>query len=311
MVAVVHVSNALGTINPVRQMIRSAHARGIPVLVDGAQAVAHMPVDVQPLDCDFYAFSGHKIFGPTGIGVLYGKAALLDRMPPWQGGGDMISSVTFEGRLQRGPKFRWGRISPARSAGGGARYVEGVGLDRITGTNTNCRYGKCAGVDFGAALTRRHEASVLAFVLDSVRPHDIGPSSIEGVRFAPAILPPSRQIASVPATARASLASAKTRSTRWSRIQGAEVFDGHLDDLYQRSSDHNKRPRNFHAIVMAEDQGTNPPAIVSDREDCGTAGFRTRASRVQAARSPARRHRSADIKGKTVAEAESSSIFHR
>ena len=91
-----HVSNALGTINPVRQIIELAHRRGVPVLVDGAQAVPHMTVDVQALDCDFYAFSGHKLFGPTGIGVLYGKATLLEAMPPYQGGGDMISSVTFE-----------------------------------------------------------------------------------------------------------------------------------------------------------------------------------------------------------------------
>ena len=96
LVAVAHVSNALGTITPVKRIAALAHARGIPVFVDGAQAIPHMPVDVQDLDCDFYAFSGHKIYGPTGIGVLYGRAALLEAMPPWQGGGDMIRSVTFE-----------------------------------------------------------------------------------------------------------------------------------------------------------------------------------------------------------------------
>ncbi len=96
LVALGHVSNALGTINPAAEIVRLAHARGIPVLLDGAQAVPHMPVDVRALGCDFYAFSGHKLFGPTGIGVLYGKASILDRMPPWQGGGDMISSVTLD-----------------------------------------------------------------------------------------------------------------------------------------------------------------------------------------------------------------------
>ena len=134
-VAVVHVSNALGTINPVDEIVRIAHGRGIPVLVDGAQAVAHMPVDVQALDCDFYAFSGHKIFGPTGIGVLYGKAALLDAMPPYQGGGDMISSVTFERTLYNvlPYKFEAGTPNIAGAIGLAAalEYVEAIGLDRV------------------------------------------------------------------------------------------------------------------------------------------------------------------------------------
>src|SRR6186997_781026 len=130
-VAVVHVSNSLGTINPVATIVEKAHARGIPVLVDGAQAVAHMPVDVQALGCDFYAFSGHKVFGPTGIGALYGKTSLLEQMPPYQGGGDMISSVTFERtRYNVLPyKFEAGTPDIAGAVGLAAAldYLESVG----------------------------------------------------------------------------------------------------------------------------------------------------------------------------------------
>jgi cysteine desulfurase/selenocysteine lyase len=135
LVAVAHVSNALGTINPVERIIALAHARGIPVLVDGAQAVSHLRVDVQALDCDFYAFSGHKIYGPTGIGVLYGKEELLNRMPPWQGGGDMIASVTFAKTTyaELPSKFEAGTPDIAGAVGLGAAldYVERVGLDNI------------------------------------------------------------------------------------------------------------------------------------------------------------------------------------
>ena len=131
-VAVAHVSNSLGTINPVEDIVELAHARGIPVLVDGAQAVAHMAVDVQALDADFYAFSGHKLFGPTGIGVLYGKRALLEAMPPYQGGGDMISSVTFKKTTyKRLPnKFEAGTPNIAGAVGLGAAidYLKGIDL---------------------------------------------------------------------------------------------------------------------------------------------------------------------------------------
>src|SRR5499427_2847940 len=136
LVAIAHVSNALGTVLPIGRMIEAAHRQGIPVLLDGAQAVAHMPVDVQALGCDFYAFSGHKVFGPTGIGALYGKAALLDAMPPYQGGGDMISSVTFE-RTQYNVlpyKFEAGTPDIAGAIGLAAAldYVDGIGRDRIS-----------------------------------------------------------------------------------------------------------------------------------------------------------------------------------
>jgi cysteine desulfurase/selenocysteine lyase len=134
-VALVHVSNALGTINPVKQMIEMAHRQRVPVLLDGAQAVAHLPVDVQELDCDFYVFSGHKVLGPTGIGILYGKADFLEGMPPYQGGGDMILSVTFEKtRYNTLPyKFEAGTPHIAGVVGLGAAldYLRGIGLDRI------------------------------------------------------------------------------------------------------------------------------------------------------------------------------------
>ena len=131
-VAVTHVSNALGTINPVRRMIAMAHKRGIPVLLDGAQAVPHLPIDVQALDCDFYVFSGHKLYGPTGIGVLYGKATLLDAMPPWQGGGDMINSVSFEKTTYNVLPFKFEAgtpdISGAIGLGAAIDYVNKIGL---------------------------------------------------------------------------------------------------------------------------------------------------------------------------------------
>ena len=134
-VAVTHVSNALGTLNPLREMIEMAHRRGVPVLVDGAQAVPHFAVDVQALDCDFYAFSGHKVYGPTGIGVLYGKRALLDAMPPYQGGGDMISSVTFEKTTYNVLPFKFEAGTPdiagAIALGAALEYIAGMGMDKI------------------------------------------------------------------------------------------------------------------------------------------------------------------------------------
>src|SRR6266550_1538974 len=136
-VAVTHVSNALGTINPVQQMIEMAHRRNIPVLVDGAQAVPHLKVDVQALDCDFYVFSGHKAYGPTGIGVLYGKSALLDAMPPYQGGGDMISSVTFEKTIYNKLPYKFEAGTPhvagAIGLGAAIEYVNDLGADNIAG----------------------------------------------------------------------------------------------------------------------------------------------------------------------------------
>src|SRR5438876_3842122 len=135
LVAVAHVSNALGTINPVRRMIELAHARNVPVLIDGAQAAPHLKVDVRALDCDFYALSAHKLYGPSGVGVLYGRQALLEDMPPWQGGGDMILSVTFEKTTYNDLpyKFEAGTPNIAGVIGFGAAldYVTAIGLDRI------------------------------------------------------------------------------------------------------------------------------------------------------------------------------------
>jgi len=181
-VAVSHVSNALGTVNPLREMIEIAHSRGVPVVVDGAQAVPHLRVDVQALDCDFFAFSGHKVYGPTGIGVLYGKAALLEAMPPYQGGGDMISSVTFEkttyNKLPH--KFEAGTPDVAGAIGLGAaiEYVDRLGMENIAAHEHELlsyateRVSELSGVRLVG--TAQQKAGVLSFVLDGVHPHDIG-----------------------------------------------------------------------------------------------------------------------------------------
>jgi cysteine desulfurase/selenocysteine lyase len=222
MLAVVHVSNALGTINPVREICRVAHARGIPVLVDGAQAVAHMAVDVQSLDCDFYAFSGHKIFGPTGIGVLYGRRELLESMPPYQGGGDMISSVTFDRTLYNVVPYKFEAGTPhiagAVGMASALEYVERVGLDRINAHEHDLLV---YGTDLlsrvpGLRLTgtAADKAGILAFVLDGVHPHDIGTIlDREGVaiRTGHHCCQPLMDRLGVPATARASMAFYNTR----------------------------------------------------------------------------------------------------
>jgi cysteine desulfurase / selenocysteine lyase len=181
-VAITHLSNALGTINPVARIVELAHAHGVPVLLDGAQAVAHIGVDVRALDCDFYAFSGHKIFGPTGIGVLYGKAALLEAMPPYQTGGDMISSVTFgETEFNELPyKFEAGTPNIAGAIGLGAAldYVSSVGIDAIAAhEHALLAYATELAQRFeGLRIigTARDKASVLSFTLDGIHPHDIG-----------------------------------------------------------------------------------------------------------------------------------------
>jgi cysteine desulfurase/selenocysteine lyase len=221
-VAVVHVSNALGTINPVDEIVRIAHGRGIPVLVDGAQAVAHMAVDVRKLDCDFYAFSGHKIFGPTGIGVLYAKASLLDAMPPYQGGGDMISSVTFERTLYNvlPYKFEAGTPNIAGAIGLAAalEYVEAIGLDRVNAHERALLAYGTAALSQVAGLrltgTASDKAGILAFVLDSVHPHDIGTildRSGIAIRTGHHCCQPLMDRLGVAATARASLALYNTR----------------------------------------------------------------------------------------------------
>jgi len=182
LVAVSHVSNALGTINPVREIVQRAHEFNVPVLIDGCQAVPHMNVDVRNLDCDFYVFSGHKVFGPTGIGVLYGKEKLLEGMPPWQGGGDMIRSVTFEKTTYNDLpyKFEAGTPNIAGVIGLGAAidYLDQIGMDAIAAYEHDLmEYGTRALENIsGLRLvgTAREKAGVLSFVLDGVHPHDAG-----------------------------------------------------------------------------------------------------------------------------------------
>jgi len=222
LVAVVYVSNVLGTVNPVRQMIALAHQRGIPVLVDGAQAAPHMPVDVQALDCDFFALSGHKLFGPTGIGVLYGKAELLEAMPPYQGGGDMISAVTFERTVFNTlpHKFEAGtpHIEGAIGLAAALEYVQRIGLNQIAAYEKEV-------LAYGTELLRsipglriigtaRDKASVLSFLLDDIHAHDVGTIlDHEGIaiRAGHHCAMPLMKRFGVPATARASLAFYNTR----------------------------------------------------------------------------------------------------
>ncbi len=182
LVSVVHVSNALGTVNPVREIIAPAHACGVPVLLDGAQAVAHKPVDVQALACDFYAFSGHKLYGPTGIGVLYGKRNLLEAMPPYQGGGDMIKAVSFAKSIYNDVphKFEAGTPHIAGVVGLGAAiaYVEAIGFDRIIPhEEALLAYATARAREIpGLRLigTAAEKAGVLSFVIDGIHPHDLG-----------------------------------------------------------------------------------------------------------------------------------------
>ena len=221
-VAVAHVSNALGTINPVESLVRLAHDRGIPVLIDGAQAVAHMPVDVQAIGCDFYVFSGHKMFGPTGVGVLYGRAALLDAMPPYQGGGDMIRSVTFERTLYNDVPFKFEAGTPniAGVAGLGAAiaYLDSVGIDRVNAYERELvAYGtEALSAISGVRLTGTapHKAGILAFVMGDVHPHDIGTILDRdgiAVRAGHHCCQPLMARLGVAATVRASLALYNTR----------------------------------------------------------------------------------------------------
>ncbi|HJU71823.1 MAG TPA: cysteine desulfurase [Paucimonas sp.] len=182
LVAVTHLSNALGSIPPVQRIIEFAHAHNVPVLLDGAQAAPHLAVDVQALDCDFYAFSGHKLFGPTGIGVLYGKAALLEAMPPYQGGGDMIRMVTFEKTEYNDLpyKFEAGTPNIAGAIGLGAAldYVTAIGIDMIAAHEHDLlQYATRLVSDIpGLRIigTAAHKASILSFTLEGVHPHDIG-----------------------------------------------------------------------------------------------------------------------------------------
>ncbi|HEY7364741.1 MAG TPA: cysteine desulfurase [Methylomirabilota bacterium] len=240
LVAIAHVANALGTILPVKRMIDLAHGRGVPVLVDGAQAVSHLRVDVRDLGCDFYVFSGHKLFGPTGIGVLYGKAELLEQMPPWQGGGDMIKVVTFARTTYSDPPYRFEAGTPhiagAIGLGAAVDYVETLGRDRIAAYEDELLvYGTraLAAVD-GLRLigTAREKASVLSFVMEGVHAHDVGTIlDREGiaVRTGHHCAMPVMERFGVPATTRASLALYNTRAEIDALVQGLrrvrEIFE--------------------------------------------------------------------------------------
>ncbi|MGH9861537.1 MAG: SufS family cysteine desulfurase [Candidatus Acidiferrales bacterium] len=222
MVAVTHVSNALGTINPVRRIVEMAHRRNIPVLIDGAQAAPHLGIDVQALDCDFYAFSGHKVYGPTGIGVLYGKSAMLDAMPPYQGGGDMIISVTFEKTTyNKLPyKFEAGTPNVAGAIGLAAAldYVNRLGIDEIAAHETDlltyATNALGAMPDVRVIGTAAEKAGVLSWVLEGIHPHDVGTIlDREGIaiRTGHHCAQPVMQRFGVSATARASFALYNTR----------------------------------------------------------------------------------------------------
>jgi cysteine desulfurase / selenocysteine lyase len=222
LVALPHVSNALGTVNPVAQLVELAHRSNAPVLVDGAQAAPHVSIDVQALGCDFYAFSGHKVYAPTGIGVLYGRAALLDAMPPYQGGGDMISSVTFEKTTyNKLPyKFEAGtpNVSGAIGLGAALDYVNALGIGEIAAHEEDLlAYGTAelsAVPDIQLIGTAPHKAGVISFVMNGIHPHDIGTIlDQEGiaVRTGHHCAQPVMQRFGVPATVRASFALYNTK----------------------------------------------------------------------------------------------------
>ena len=215
LVSVTHMSNALGTINPVEQIITLAHARGIPVLLDGAQSAPHMNVDVQALDCDFYAFSGHKLYGPSGIGVLYGKESLLKAMPPWQGGGDMIRRVTFEGTEYNDLpyKFEAGtpNIADTIALGTAIDYVNAIGVDAIAEHEHHLLAHATEQALTIPELTiighAPHKGAILSFTLDRIHPHDIGTLLDQlgiAIRAGHHCAMPVMDFFEVPATARAS-----------------------------------------------------------------------------------------------------------
>lgn len=216
-VAIMHVSNALGTINPIKPMIDFAHARGVPVLVDGAQAAPHLPVDVQELDCEFYAFSGHKLCGPTGIGILYGKAAVLERMQPFKGGGDMILSVSFEKTTYNTipHKFEAGTPPIAAAIGLGAAidYLSAIGMDKIAAHEVdllNYATEQVNGMPGVRVIgTAEKKAAVLSFAIEGVHPHDVGTILNQdgiAIRTGHHCAQPVMQRFKVPATSRASFA---------------------------------------------------------------------------------------------------------
>lgn len=217
LVAISHMSNALGTINPVKDIVRIAHAKGIPVLVDGCQGVTHLGVDMQDLDADFYVFSGHKLYGPTGIGVLYGKAEILEAMPPYQGGGDMIARVTFEETTFKGIPHRFEAGTPAIveviGLGAALEYLMELGLDRIAAHERDLLAYATAQLTEIPGLriygTSPNKASILSFTLGDAHPHDIGTivdRAGVAVRAGHHCAQPLMDFYNVPATARASFA---------------------------------------------------------------------------------------------------------
>jgi cysteine desulfurase/selenocysteine lyase len=233
LLAITHISNALGTINPIRGIVELAHAQKVPVLVDGAQAVPHVAVNVQALDVDFYAFSGHKIYGPTGIGVLYGKTALLETMPPYQGGGDMIASVTFEKTIYNKIPFKFEAGTPdvagAIALGAALDYVSGLGLDAIAAQEEDLlqyatsKVGAIPGIRLIG--TAKHKAGLLSFTMNDIHPHDIGTIlDQEGIaiRTGHHCSQPVMRRFNIPATARASFALYNTREDVDALVRGIE-----------------------------------------------------------------------------------------
>jgi cysteine desulfurase / selenocysteine lyase len=239
LLALAHVSNALGTVLPVEEIVAAARQRGIPVLIDGAQAVPHQAVDVRALDCDFYAFSGHKLYGPTGIGVLYGREELLREMPPWQGGGDMILTVSFERTTYNELPWKFEAGTPNMSGAVGLAaaidYVEGLGRELIAAHEQGLLEEATAELQRIPGLTivgtAAHKSAVISFTLEGVHPHDLGTildSEGVAVRTGHHCAMPVMEYFRLPATARASFACYNTRE-EVARLTGAlhkarEVF---------------------------------------------------------------------------------------
>jgi cysteine desulfurase / selenocysteine lyase len=233
LLAVTHVSNALGTINPLRKMVEIAHQHRVPVIVDGAQAAPHLKIDVQELDCDWYVFSGHKVYGPTGIGVLYGKMALLEAMPPYQGGGDMIRSVTFEKTLYNDLPYKFEAGTPniggAIGLGAALNYVDRLGIDKIAAHEhdllTYATESLLAIPGIRIIGTAAEKAAVISFIIEGIHPHDIGTIlDREGiaVRTGHHCAQPVMLRFRIPATARASFALYNTRAEVDALVEGIQ-----------------------------------------------------------------------------------------
>ncbi len=231
LVGLVHMSNALGTVNPIKEMIATAHKQGIPVLIDGAQSAYHMSIDVQELDCDFFVFSGHKLYGPTGIGILYGKRELLEVMPPWMGGGDMILTVSFDKTTYNDLPFKFEAGTPhiegVIGLGAAIDYLNGLGMENIAKHEAELMaYGTEALAqvpDLKMIGTAKHKASVFSFMLGEIHPQDVGTIlDMEGiaVRTGQHCAHPVMQHFGISATVRASLACYNTRAEIDALVQG-------------------------------------------------------------------------------------------